>query len=640
MYPHWRKTLLLAALLVGSTGLELLTPQIVRRFLENALQGGPPRVLAEAALLYAGTGLLQQVGAVAAAYIARDVGWRATNRLRADLARHCLHLDLGFHYARTPGELIERVAGDVARLAGFFSTLAVRIGGNALVVAGVLVLLTLQDWRFGLGLGLLVLATAGAYYAMRRLPARFWEGERRAFAALTGFLEERLGGREDLRASGATGYVMARLHPLLGGLVRESRKAWTLGGVLYFAFQGYRAGGAALAFGLGGWLVSRGAMDVAALYVVFRYVELAVWPIYHITSQIEDFQRASASVHRVRELLGRRSAIPAIAPRAPLPLPAGPLAVEFRGVTFTYPAYGPEGAVGSSLSATAHPPLPLGEGWGEGAAHPQSQPPVAPEAAAGTPAASPGSRPALDGVSFRIEPGRVLGVLGRTGSGKTTLSRLLFRFYDPAAGSVSLGGVDLRRAALADVRRRVGLVTQEVQLFHASVRDNLTLFDTGVPDARILAALRDLGLEGWYRALPEGLDTPLPGAGLSAGEAQLLAFARVFLRDPDVLVLDEASSRLDPATERLIDAATQRLLRRRGIGVGSHTPEGRRTGIVIAHRLATVRRVDDVLVLEDGRVVEHGPRAALAAEPRSRFSALLRAAVGAPDAADLTEVLT
>jgi ABC-type multidrug transport system fused ATPase/permease subunit len=178
---------------------------------------------------------------------------------------------------------------------------------------------------------------------------------------------------------------------------------------------------------------------------------------------------------------------------------------------------------------------------------------------------------------------------------------------------VRLGGVDLRTVRLAAVRARIGLVSQEVQLFPASVRDNLTLFDDSVPDERINAALEALGLDDWLRALPRGLGTMLGpnGAGLSAGQAQALACARVLLRDPDLVILDEPSSRLDPATDRLVQTALGRLL------------DGR-TGIIVAHRLATLAYADDILVLEDGQVREHGPRLALAADPTSRFAALLR----------------
>jgi ABC-type multidrug transport system fused ATPase/permease subunit len=223
--------------------------------------------------------------------------------------------------------------------------------------------------------------------------------------------------------------------------------------------------------------------------------------------------------------------------------------------------------------------------------------------------------PVLRDVSFALAPGEVLGVLGRTGSGKTTLTRLLLRLSDPASGSVCLGGIDLRSALSASLRARVGMVTQEVQLFHASLRDTLTFFDRAVPDEQIIQALHELHLWEWYRTLPRGLDTPLAPGDMSAGQGQLLAFARVFLKDPGLVILDEASSRLDPATERLTEAAVDRLL-------------AGRTGIIIAHHLATVERADHILILDDGRMVEYGARAALARDPDSRFATLLRGDLG------------
>jgi ATP-binding cassette subfamily B protein len=224
-----------------------------------------------------------------------------------------------------------------------------------------------------------------------------------------------------------------------------------------------------------------------------------------------------------------------------------------------------------------------------------------------------GAEPVLQRVSCRVDPGEVLGLLGRTGSGKTTISRLLFRLYDPNDGVVRVGGTDIRTAPLAVLRERVGLVTQDVQLFGGTLRDNVALFDRRVPDARLREVFPELGLEAWLRALPEGLETRLGagGRGLSAGEAQLVALARVFLKDPGLVVLDEPSSRLDPATERLLERALTRLL------------DGR-TGIVIAHRLETIERADRILILEDGRVVEIGRRGELARDPGSHFARLLR----------------
>ncbi|MAF11107.1 hypothetical protein CMK11_11715 [Candidatus Poribacteria bacterium] len=273
---------------------------------------------------------------------------------------------------------------------------------------------------------------------------------------------------------------------------------------------------------------------------------------------MEDFQKATAGITRVQELMAREGKIHDGARDLPT---GGAAGVEFDDVTFAY---------------------------------------------------APGE-PVLRDVSFRLAPGRTLGLLGRTGSGKTTVTRLLFRLYDPDVGRVTVDGVDLPDARASDIRRRVAMVTQEVHLFRASLRDNLSLFSREVDDDTIARVLCDLGLESWYRALPEGLDSVLEskGVGLSAGQQQLLAFARVFLRDPGVVILDEPSSRLDPATEQHVEAAVERLLRGR-------------TAIIIAHRLATVRRVDDVIILDDGRIAEAGPRAALAADAASRFSELLR----------------
>ncbi|MBX3016087.1 MAG: ATP-binding cassette domain-containing protein, partial [Caldilineaceae bacterium] len=217
-------------------------------------------------------------------------------------------------------------------------------------------------------------------------------------------------------------------------------------------------------------------------------------------------------------------------------------------------------------------------------------------------------------LSFALKPGEVLGLLGRTGSGKTTIARLLLRLYDPQAGQILLDDQDVRSLQDASLRRQVGIVTQHVQLFPASVRDNLTFFDPSYGDARILEVLHEIGLGAWYATLPDGLDTRLSpgGANLSTGEAQLLAFARVFLAEPTLVILDEASSRLDPATERLLDATMDKLL------------QGR-TAIMIAHRLATVQRADRILILAQGRVVEEGARTVLAADPTSHYAQLLSA---------------
>jgi ATP-binding cassette subfamily B protein len=215
-------------------------------------------------------------------------------------------------------------------------------------------------------------------------------------------------------------------------------------------------------------------------------------------------------------------------------------------------------------------------------------------------------------VSLQIGAGQTIGLLGRTGSGKSTLIRLLFRLYDVTGGQIRLNGRPIHEYRIAELRQYVGLVTQDVQLFYASVRDNLTFFDRNIPDERLLSALHTLGLDAWLARQPHGLDTVLAANGaVSAGEAQLIALARVYLKQPQLVILDEASARIDPETEVLVERALDTVLRGK-------------TTIIIAHRLQTVRRCDVIAVLADGVVLETGPEAVLRADTQSRYAAMLR----------------
>ena len=609
--PLTGRVALLAALLFAGVGLRLLNPQIVRGFIDTARSGGGPSTLAAAALAFLGVALLTQLASVAETYVAANVGWLATNALRADLAVHCLGLDLTFHNRHTPGELIERVDGDVATLANFFSRFVLLVAGNFVLLLGILVLVTREDWR--VGLLFTTSSAAGLTFAWwaRRIGARYALAQRQASAELFGFLEERLGALPDVKAGGAQAYVLYRAEQALRNLFQRAQKGALVGGLLGARGLIDTAGWVAM-LALTAWLFRRGEMTLGTVYLVMQYLWMLDLPLSQISRQIRDLQQAGAGVERIRDLL---DAQPAVANTGRDSLPADPLAVEFDRVSFAYDERRTTNDESSSRAADSSCVL------------------------------RPSSQSVLRDVSFALAPGEVLGLLGRTGSGKTTVARLVTRLYDAGAGRVLVGGRDVRQVDLDDLRRAVGFVTQDVQLFRSSVRDNVTLFDASIGDERVIDALEGLGLGDWLRRLPRGLDSVLSseGSGPSAGEAQLLAFARVFLRDPGVVILDEASSRLDPSTERRVERAVDRLLgidEGRGRGRpsswgdgpqrGGQPPARRRTAILIAHRLETVQRADQILVLEDGAVAEYGPRATLAADPRSRYAGLLRAGSLAP----------
>lgn len=555
--PQKLHVVLLVLVLTASIGLQLLMPRILRDFIDMALTGSSYFILLRRALLFFAIVLLTQLASILATYLSEWVAWTATNLLRVDLAEHCLRLDMAFHQSHPPGALIERVEGDVDALSNFFSQFLVRVLANIILVIGVLVMLYREDWRAGLGLTVFALLAIAAMLRVRTIGVPRWMALRQKSAEAFGFLGEMLNGTEDIRANGANTYVLRRFDEILREWLPLRRKAmlafamiWTTTLLLFTLGTGF-------SFGLGYMLWSTGAISAGTVYLIFNYTEIMRQPIEQIRVQMEDLQKAGASIARVRELFARQpivrdgdGSIPS--ERA--------LQVEFQDVTFSYKD----------------------------------------------------QEIALSHLDFQLPAGKKLGLLGRTGSGKSTLARLLLRLYDPTSGHVCLDGLELRKVKLLNLTQRVGLVPQEVQIFQATVRDNLTFFDRSIGDEKILSIIDEFELSMWFHSLPFGLDSELQrGGGLSAGQAQLLNFARVALREPGLVILDEATSRLDLATEALIDRATERLL-------------ANRTGIIIAHRLNTVQKADMIMILENGSIAEYAERQTLMNDPESRFSALLK----------------
>ena len=563
--PLRARVVALWTLLLTGIAFQVINPQLIRTFIDRAVEGTDTDTLFGLAIIFVLLAVGHQALNVAATYFAEQVGWTATNEMRAELARHLLDLDMSFHKVRTPGELIERIDGDVTTLSNFFSSFVIHVAGNLVLLVAVIVLLWREHPWVGIGMTVFALLALTAMIGMQSIAIPWWKALRGKRAEFFGFMGEQLGGTEDIRANGAVPYMIHRF--------TEHLREWLpleIRGRLGFAVMwgtsiAVYVFGLAMVFWLGSVLIGRGAVTIGSVYLIFHYTDMLRHPVEQIRTQMEDLQKAGAGIERVQELFAVTTRLGESGTRR---LPAGALSLAVNGVDFSYEDDDSEGGV------------------------------------------------VLNGLDIALGEGRVLGLLGRTGSGKSTLARLLTRLYDPTMGQIHLGGIALPEVERDDRRARIGMVTQEVQLFRATVRENLTFFDETIEDARIWAVLDDLDVGEWVRSLPAGLDTMLESGsgGLSAGQAQLLAFARIFLRDPGLVILDEASSRLDPATEVLIERAVDRLL------------EGR-TGVIIAHRLATVERADDILILEDGHILESGERVALAADPDSHFSSLLRTGI-------------
>ncbi|MEZ4731908.1 MAG: ABC transporter ATP-binding protein [Caldilineaceae bacterium] len=324
--PLRNKALLLALLIFASIGLQLLNPQIIRTFIDTALATGTGAVHASTATLlgaavffFVATLLLQGV-TVAATYVGEDVGWQATNQLRNDLAHHVLGLDMRFHHSHTPGELIERLDGDVAEIAIFFAQFVLRVLGNLLLLIGVIAVLFTIDWRVSAALALYACICLFCFVYARRRVTPIWEATRQTSADLFGFFEEYLSGLEDLRASGAVAYTLRRLFQLSKARLTSEIKSgnmellfWTMWYFLYLIGQ-------VIAFGFAYWLFTTGAITLGTVYLIIWYTDRLLRPLDEITTQFQNVQKAVAGINRVSALAALTSNLP---DTGTTPLPIG-----------------------------------------------------------------------------------------------------------------------------------------------------------------------------------------------------------------------------------------------------------------------------------------------------------------------------
>lgn len=556
--PVKGRFVLLLLLLLGSTGLQLINPQIIQHFIDTAAGSGGVAELLELAGLFLVFAVISQLLGVAVTYLGNDVSWQTTNRLRGDLLKHCLRLDMRFHNQKTPGEMIERIDGDVTSISNFFAMFIVQVIGSFVLLTGILGFMLTVNVPIAVVMTVFTLLSILSMMVIRNMGVPASKKDREASAVLFSLIEERIAGIEDVQANGHVPYVMNRFYRSMRNVFLKGRRAWMLRVVPWNVTVALFTLAVTAVMLLGVRYYMLGEISLGMLYLIYQYTQMLNDPIERLGDQLQEFQKAKSGMLRSRELLSLHTEI---ADGAEEWLPEGALSLEFEQVYFSYSK----------------------------------------------------DKPALQNVSFSLKPGERLGIVGRTGSGKSSLSRILLRLYNLDSGVIRIGGVDITKLTLPALYRRVGMVTQDVQLFDGTLRDNLTLFNENVTDTAIMETIEQLQLRPWIQAQPKGLDTHLSagGSSLSAGEAQLFALARVFLAKPSLIVLDEPSSRLDAVTEAVLQAGIDQLLRDS-------------TGVIIAHRLATLAQADKIMVLSDGCLIEFGSREELASNPLSHYARLLQ----------------
>lgn len=556
--PYKPQLALMAAGLAATTLMTLAGPALLRDFIDGVVAQQAPDRLVQLAFLFFLARLGRTAGEALTGYVGEGMAWSATNQVRQDLLRHALTLDMDFFNENPPGTMLERTDGDSNQLAYFLSQFSLRFLRSVLLLVGIVIYMAVEDWRVCLIMLGFIAVIAIVITKLRTFGVPYNEKLREAAGRLYGFVEERLSNLEDIKALGGVTRSLRQMEALIEEQVRRGRAAYSLGNLVWPSTLTVTGIGSGIMLAWGGHTFLSGGLTLGTMYLLYAYINLMLWPMEDLSHQMEELQKAGGSIVRIEDLMSRHSRLQYGSGTSLGTPPAG---IRFEQVNFHY---------------------------------------------------EDDEIPALRDVSFDVQPGRSLGIAGRTGSGKTTIGRLLARMYDPDAGQVLLNGRNLKELDRETLRRKVGVVTQTVQFFSGSLRENLRLFDEGFTDEDLKSALRKLDLLPWLDSLPDGLDTHMAGSSLdmSTGEAQRLALTRIFLKDPEVVVLDEAVASLDPATEAETESALQGLM-------------AGRTGIVIAHKMRSLENVDEVLILEDGRVQEHGRRAELLARPDSRLNQLV-----------------
>ena len=546
--PHRGLVLLASAAVLVQTGAVLAMPYLVKVAIDQGIVPKDLAVINRVALAYlvlAGVQFL--AGRVEIETVAR-AGQRVLFTVRTKLFRHLQTLSLDFYERERTGRLVARMTADIDAMSDLVTDGLVTLVTALITMVGVAVILVVMDWQ--LALATLVVAPLIA------LAARSWRGwsadayrqVRETHSVVTVQLQESLSGVRAIQSFRRERATAARLEEANHA---ERVAHWRTIGLASFFFPGIEFLGTAamvVVLGVGGQRVLGGDLEIGVLAAFLLYLRNLFDPVQQLSELYDSFQSATAGAERVGAVLAEQPSVREAPDPVPLPDPRGEVRLE--DVCFAYDQ-------------------------GPGVLH---------------------------DVDLAVAPGTTLALIGPTGAGKSTVAKLIARFYDPLGGRITLDGVDLRQVRLADLRQAMGYVPQEGFLFSGTILDNIRFGRPGATRAEVEAAARAVGADQVIAGLPDGYDTQVGerGALLAAGERQLVAFARAWIADPALLILDEATSNLDAASEARITDPLQRL--RSG-----------RTTIIIAHRLTTIAQADQIAVVEDGRIVESGTPAELRA---------------------------
>jgi ATP-binding cassette subfamily B protein len=560
--PFRREIALFLVLVVVDAALVVATPLLLKEIIDKGIVPRDRGVVVELSLVVAGLAVADGLLTLVQRWYSSRIGEGLIYGLRTEVFSHVLRQPIAFFTRAQTGALVSRLNSDVIGAQQAFTSVLSSVVSNVVSLTLIIATMATLSWQ----LTLAALALVPFFLVPARLMGRRLAGLTHAQMGLNADLGSRM--TERFNVAGAL------LVKLFGDPVREDREyAAQAAGVrdmgvkialnrtvFFVALTLVASLATAMVYGFGGLMAVSGSLSIGTLLALTALLARLYGPLTSLSNVRVDVMTALVSFERVFEVLDLR---PLVTERPDArPIPPGPVNVQVDEVAFRYPS-------ADEVSLASLESVATGDRKGSGVV--------------------------LREVSFEVEPGQLVALVGPSGAGKTTITNLVARLYDPSAGAVRINGVDLREATLSSLSGTVGVVTQEAHLFHDTIRANLAYADPSATEERMVEALRAAQVWGLVNGLPEGLDTVVGDRGhrLSGGEKQRLALARLLLKGPGLLVLDEATAHLDSESE----AAVQRAL---------DTALTGRTALVIAHRLSTVRGADQILVVDDGRIVERG----------------------------------
>ncbi|MFL5897754.1 MAG: ABC transporter ATP-binding protein [Solirubrobacterales bacterium] len=558
--PYRGRLILMFTALLLETAAALAPPYLAGKAIDSGIRTGDVGALDLIVAAFVITAIVYAIATFWETYLVGWVGTRALQDLRERIFSHLQSMSIGFFTRRSPGVLISRMTNDVEALNQLVTSGLVTIFSSTLTLVGVVVIMLFLDVKLALITFVTFPLLAVASVVFRIVSAGTYRATRERIAAVTAYLQETLSGVRVVRSFGQEPRHQAQMTTLNEENRDVNMKTVYLNASYFPAVELLAAVGTAVILLYGGSQAIQGAIEVGVVVAFVGYLTRFFEPIQELSQLYTTYQQGMAALDKIFDLLDT-------APDmidAPGAIDPGTLRgeIELDGVWFSY---SDEAGSGANAPADGDGTSPGADLW------------------------------ALEGVDLHVPPGQTLALVGATGAGKSTFAKLVARFYDPQRGTVRVDGHDLRGVQQRALRRQLGIVPQEGYLFSGSVRENVAFGRPEAGEEEIEAAIGAVGATGFVAALPQGLDTEVGERGiqLSAGQRQLVAFARALLAEPRILILDEATSNVDVRTEKTIERGLERLLHGR-------------TAIVIAHRLSTIRRAGKIVVLEGGRIAEQG----------------------------------